>query len=128
MDKFVRNLDWNLLYTFMIIAQEKKLITAAERLCVTQPAVSLALKRLEETLGVQLLDRGNRYERTLTLAGEVVYKEVCKIYSSIARLPGALEQAPKSISGLVSIALISQVVSDELDESLSNFFKEYPKS
>ncbi len=128
MDKFARNLDWNLLYTFMIIAQEKKLISAAERLCVTQPAVSLALKRLEETLGVQLLDRGNRHERTLTLAGEVVYKEACKVYSSIARLPGALEQAPKSISGLISIAIISQVVSDELDGSLSNFFKDYPKS
>lgn len=125
-DKFVRNLDWNLLYTFMIIVQEKKLTNAADRLFVTQPAVSLALKRLEKTLDVQLLERGNKFE--MTLAGETVYKEVCKVFSSIARLPGALEEAPKYVSGLISIATISQVMSEDLDEELSAFFSDYPKA
>ena len=50
MDQFARNLDWNLLHTFMVIVQEQGIVTAAERLHVTQPAVSSALKRLEETL------------------------------------------------------------------------------
>ncbi len=108
MDKFARNLDWNLLYTFMIIIQEQRLTSAAERLFVSQPAVSLALKRLEETLGVKLLVRGSRFETTL--AGDAVYKEACKVYAAIARLPTALEQAPKSVSGRISIAAISQVV------------------
>jgi len=125
MDKFVRNLDWNLLFTFMIIVQEKKLTSAAERLFVTQPAVSLALKRLEKTLGVQLLMRGNKFETTL--AGEAVYKEACKVYATIARIPTELEQAPKPVSGTINIATISQVVSNKLDETLFSFFRDYPK-
>lgn len=127
MDKFARNLDWNLLYTFMVIVQEQKLTIAAERLFVTQPAVSLALKRLEEYLGVQLLRRGGPKLET-TVAGEAVYKEACKVYASISRLPIALEHAPKSVSGRVSIATISQVMSDELDDTLSNFFANHPKA
>lgn len=127
MDKFARNLDWNLLYTFMVIVQEQKLTIAAERLFVTQPAVSLALKRLEEYLGVQLLRRGGLNLET-TVAGEAVYKEACKVYASISRLPIALEHAPKSVAGRVTIATISQVMSDELDKTLSNFFSNHPKA
>jgi DNA-binding transcriptional LysR family regulator len=127
MDKFARNLDWNLLYTFMVIVQEQKLTIAAERLFVTQPAVSLALKRLEEYLGVQLLRRG-RSNLEMTVAGEAIYKEACKIYASISRMPIALEHAPKSVAGRVSIATISQVMSDELDNTLSDFFANHPKA
>jgi len=127
LDKFARNLDWNLLYTFMVIVQEQKLTIAAEQLFVTQPAVSLALKRLEEYLGVQLLRRGGSSLET-TAAGEAVYKEACKVYAAISRLPIALKHAPKSVAGKVSIATISQVMSDDLDDTLSEFFSNHPKA
>ena len=41
-------LDWNLLRTFRVIGQELSISRAAARLHLTQPAVSQALKRLEE--------------------------------------------------------------------------------
>jgi len=81
MDKFARNLDWNLLYTFMVIVQEKGIVAAAERLYLTQPAVSLALKRLEETVGVRLIDRGSG-KLAMTSAGEALYPEACKLYAA----------------------------------------------
>ncbi|MBK5005252.1 LysR family transcriptional regulator [Pseudomonas sp. S32] len=44
-------LDWNLLRTFRVIGQELSISRAAARLHLTQPAVSQALKRLEQQLG-----------------------------------------------------------------------------
>ncbi len=126
MDKFARNLDWNLLYTFMVIVQEEGMVPAAERLLVTQPAVSLALKRLEETTGVRLIERGSG-KLVMTPAGEALYPEACKIYASISRLPVAFKQAPKSVSGKISISTISKVVSDDFDAVLFEFFRNYPK-
>jgi len=127
MDKFARNLDWNLLYTFMVIVQEEGMASAAERLLVTQPAVSLALKRLEETTGVRLIERGSG-KLAMTPAGEALYPEACKLYASISRLPIAFEQAPKSITGKISISSISQVISADFDTTLTEFFKNYPKT
>jgi DNA-binding transcriptional LysR family regulator len=126
MDKFARNLDWNLLYTFMVIVQEEGIVTAADRLHVSQPAVSLALKRLEETAGVRLIDRGSG-KLTMTPAGEALYPEACKLYASISRLPVKFERAPQSVSGKISISTISQVISKEYDSALAEFFKHHPK-
>ena len=58
-------LDWNLLRTFLVIMQERSVSRAAARLHVTQPAISQALKRLEETLGRSLIRRrGPHFEPT----------------------------------------------------------------
>ena len=50
-------LDWNLLRTFIVIVQEESVSRAAARLYLSQPAVSLSLKRLEERLGQRLIER-----------------------------------------------------------------------
>ena len=44
-------MDLGQLETFLVVAREKSFSRAAERLYRTQPAVSLALKRLEDELG-----------------------------------------------------------------------------
>jgi len=59
------------LHTFLTIAREKSFTRAAERLCRTQPAVSLALKRLEDDLGESLVDRSSK-GGVLTSAGETL--------------------------------------------------------
>lgn len=53
-----RNLDLNLLRVFDAVMSEQNLTRAADRLAMTQPAVSNALKRLRETLDDDLLIRG----------------------------------------------------------------------
>ncbi|MBY5992317.1 LysR family transcriptional regulator [Ferrimonas balearica] len=58
-----------LLESFIAVAESGSLSRAAEQLCRTQSAVSLQLKRLEETVGQQLLSRDNKGTR-LTPAGE----------------------------------------------------------
>lgn len=64
-------MDLGQLETFLVVAREKSFSRAAERLYRTQPAVSLALKRLEEELGETLLDRTTK-GGTLTDAGSTL--------------------------------------------------------
>ena len=62
------------LYALQVLAQvaaEKSFSRAAEKLFRTQPAVSLAVQRLESELGEKLIDRGGR-EVLLTDAGKLV--------------------------------------------------------
>jgi DNA-binding transcriptional LysR family regulator len=50
-------LDSNLLRCFLSILDHRKLTVAADELCITQPALSKSLRRLEDELGVQLFQR-----------------------------------------------------------------------
>ncbi len=52
-----RTLDLNLLRVFDVVMAERNLTRAAERLSLSQPAVSNALKRLKESVGEDLLTR-----------------------------------------------------------------------
>ena len=66
-------MDTRQLATFCEVVERKSFSQAAERLGVTQPAVSLQMRSLEQRLGAKLLDRsGRRVE--LTEAGQRLYR------------------------------------------------------
>jgi DNA-binding transcriptional LysR family regulator len=56
--KQLRDVDLNLLVTFAVVAEERSITAAAERLLLSQPAVSRALSRARTTFGDELLVRG----------------------------------------------------------------------
>src|SRR3712207_9564962 len=64
-------LDFDLLRTFVTVADTGNLTRAGERLLLSQPTVSLQLKRLEEHLGCALMIRSPR-SLTLTADGETL--------------------------------------------------------
>ncbi|MEZ5305641.1 MAG: LysR family transcriptional regulator [Pyrinomonadaceae bacterium] len=61
-----------------VVAEEKSFSRAARVLFRTQPAISQAIKRLEEEVGETLLDRSSK-DGTLTDAGEVLYRYACQM-------------------------------------------------
>ncbi len=65
----MRNLDLTALRSFVAVAEHGGVTRAAGMLNFTQSAVSMQLKRLEETLGLPLFDRSNR-RISLTASGE----------------------------------------------------------
>jgi len=65
-------MDLNQLEVLVAIAQEKGFSRAADRLNRTQPAISQAIRRLEEEIGEPLFDRSSK-DGTLTAAGAVLY-------------------------------------------------------
>lgn len=84
--------DLNALAAFTLVAEERSFRAAADRMGVTRPAVSQAIRRLEETLGVTLLHRTTR-SVSLTEAGERLY---AKVAPAIADMRAAVENAGSS--------------------------------
>lgn len=64
-----RDLDLNLLRVFVVVADEGSVTAAAERLYLTQPAVSAAMKRLARAVGAPLVARSGR-GLSLTVRGQ----------------------------------------------------------
>ncbi len=124
--KFAFTLDWNLLRTFMVIAEEQSITRAAHRLLRGQPSVSLALKRLETELGCRLVDRGHGAFR-LTASGRQLYAECSDVFGGVARLPEVIREAGEEISGEINIMMASHVVTPLLDEALSALSREHPR-
>ncbi|HET6331416.1 MAG TPA: LysR family transcriptional regulator [Holophagaceae bacterium] len=65
--------DSTLLNVFLTVVNERSFTRAAEKLYRTQPAVSLAIQRLEAELGETLIDRSGR-DLALTDTGRLVYE------------------------------------------------------
>ena len=79
--------DLNALAVFALVAEERSFRAAADRLGVTRSAVSQTIRRLEETLGIALVQRTTR-SVSLTEAGERLYTEVAP---AIADMRAAIE-------------------------------------
>ena len=125
-ERFARNLDWNLLRTFMVIVQEGSLTKAANRLFLQQPSISAALKRLEESIGHQLIERQpGRFQ--VTPAGKKLYTEAVSIFQMVSCLRQSMSDAPLETTGHIRIATVSQVMNTVFDAILAAFFKLHPK-
>lgn len=82
------------LLVFVTVAEKKNFSRAAEKLHMTQPAVSQYIKLLEREIDTTLLERNNKMVR-LTKAGEVVYhhaKEILALYSRMKILVADMMQ------------------------------------
>ncbi len=90
------------LRVFLTVATEKSFSRAGEKLLRTQPAISLAVQRLEMELGEKLLDRTGR-ELVLTDAGRIVL-EYCRRFENLEReLENALAELRDMAAGRLSI-------------------------
>lgn len=119
-------LDWNLLRTFVSIVQEKSISRAAQRLNLSQPAVSLALKRLESHLGQTLIERGSHCFR-VTEAGEMVYRDALEIYANVARLSVNVRDTSPEVAGKITLFLVSGIQCSFLDDVLHRFHQQHPR-
>ena len=124
--RFPWNLDWNLLRTFMVVVEQQGVSKAADFLGLKQPTISSALKRLEETTGHTLIERKPHRFR-VTRAGNTLYSECSTIFGTVSQLPALMESTEEELTGHVSIALASHVVSPHFDEILGIFATANPK-
>lgn len=90
------------LEVFRAVAQERSFSRAAKKLLRTQPAVSLAIRRLEEELGEALFDRSSK-PPTLTDAGEVLLDYAGRIANLRAEIKTALTELRQLQRGRVRI-------------------------
>lgn len=119
--------NWNLLQMFVVLADAQNLSRAAEILGRGQPAVSAALKNLEEQLGHTLIERGPRLFR-LTEAGKLLYREAREICGSIDRIANLMTDTEEVLVGNLRIVIASQMTSPLIDRSLYEFHRRYSRA
>jgi DNA-binding transcriptional LysR family regulator len=92
------------LRTFVAVAEEGHLTRAAERLFISQPAVSAHVKALEEELGVALFTRSARGMQ-LTREGVALRPQAEAALKSVGELLSRARSLREEISGVLKIAL-----------------------
>lgn len=125
-ERIARELDWNLLRTFVTLAESHSITDAASKLRLKQPTVSTALKRLEASIGRKLIVRSPGQYR-LTDAGEILYREAVEIHGSVLRLSTLMREMTDDLRGHVRIAVASHVDCPLIDMVLADFHAAQPK-
>jgi DNA-binding transcriptional LysR family regulator len=95
-------MEWHALQVFRAVASERSFSRAAEKLYRTQPAVSLAVQRLEAELGERLIDRAGK-ELILTDAGRLVLDYARRFDNLRAEMDNALAELRDNSAGRLSI-------------------------
>jgi DNA-binding transcriptional LysR family regulator len=96
-------MDINQLEVLVTVAREKSFSRAAEVLDRTQPAVSQAIRRLEQEVGEKLFDRSSK-DGTLTFAGEVLLDYARQMLNLRHSAQNALREMRDLHHGKVSIS------------------------
>jgi DNA-binding transcriptional LysR family regulator len=113
------------LQVFLTIASEKSFSRAAEKLLRTQPAVSLALQRLELELGEKLIDRSAK-EMVLTDAGQAVLDYARRFENLRQEMENALAELRDNSAGRLAIGA-NESTTLYLLGHIERYRKLYPK-
>jgi LysR family transcriptional regulator, hydrogen peroxide-inducible genes activator len=90
------------------VARERNFRHAAEKSFVTQPALSIAIAKLEEELGAQLFERGRRGV-SLTPVGERVVAQAIRILDEVARIKEIAHAGRDPLIGSLRLGVIYTV-------------------
>ncbi len=113
------------LKVFLTVATERSFSRAGEKLLRTQPAISLAVQRLEHELGEKLLDRTGR-EMILTDAGKIVL-EFCRRFENLEReMENSLAELRDMASGRLVVGA-NETTSLYLMQHIVSYRRQYPK-
>lgn len=118
-------MDLAQLDTFLTVAAEGSFSRAGKKLLRTQPAVSLALKRLENDLGEKLIDRSSK-ELVLTDAGRLVLDFARRFYNLRRELHNAVSELRDKQAGKLTIGA-NESTALYLITHIEKFRRLYPK-
>lgn len=118
-------MDLSQLEVLVAIAEERSFSRAAQRLHRTQPAVSQGLRRLEDELGVALVDRSSK-DGTLTAAGALLRDHARQLLNLRAEARAALRELQDLRRGKVTIAANEYTVAHLLP-ALAAFHRAHPE-
>lgn len=111
---------------FIESARTENLSRAAERLGITQPALTMALRRLEHTLGVELFHRSKKGVR-LTKAGELFLREAKSLADQFERVTKVLGRSVDELRGSYKIGCHMSVALYSLPQTLPKLLADFPE-
>ena len=90
------------------VAKEKNFRRAAAKCFVSQPALSLAIKKLEDELNVSLFER-NRTEVSITEIGEKIVEQANIILEEVEKIKSFAKSGGDPLDGLIKVGMIHSV-------------------
>ena len=117
-------MELRVLNYFVATAEELNMTRAAQKLLVSQPALSRQIADLEDELGVKLFNRRSRH-LTLTPAGQYLLEQAKEILALTAKTKSNL-QSSTVISGDLTIAAGESYAMQRIMDILSNIIQDYP--
>lgn len=120
------SLDFHLLRTFCVVAEEENVSRAAERLYLSAPSVSAHIKALEDELGVQLFTRSSR-GMALTEAGHSLWESAEDILKQTALMRRKAQALGGDVAGTLHIGTNNPPETLYLNEILSRLGNAFPK-
>jgi DNA-binding transcriptional LysR family regulator len=111
---------------FLVVADELHFARAAERLHITQPPLTVAVRRLERELGVRLFDRTTR-RVTLTAAGQAFRDRIQVAVADIDDAAGDVADVAAGKSGKIRVGFVSSASYTTVPEAIRAFRQHRPR-
>jgi LysR family hydrogen peroxide-inducible transcriptional activator len=98
----------NELRYIVAVAQERNFRRAAEKSFISQPALSLAIQKLEEELSVQIFERG-KSEISVTPLGVQIVEQAQRVLEEAGKVREIARQGSDQLSGALRVGIIYSV-------------------
>jgi DNA-binding transcriptional LysR family regulator len=125
MDNDAMQINLNQLRAFYFAAREKSVTKAAEILYVTQPAVTMQIKALEEALGLKLFKKYGKLLE-LTEVGTVLFDYGKKVFDTVEQMEYALKGYMELAQGSLTIGTTRSFARHLMPGLISRFQEEFP--
>jgi len=110
---------------FNAVAEAGNLSKAAKELFISQPAISKAVSKLEQSLSVKLFTRNSRGVK-LTEEGALLYGYTCSAFESLRRGEESIRKIHTLGMGQIKIGVSTTLCKHLLLPQLQNFMETYP--
>lgn len=120
------NINLELYKIFYVVAKHKHMTKASRELCISQPAISQAIKKLEEQLDGTLFLRSNK-GMELTEEGKMFYEYVKGALELIDNAEKEFTSFKDLSKGEVKIGCSTTLTKLLLMDAIKNFHKDYPR-
>jgi DNA-binding transcriptional LysR family regulator len=114
------------LITFSTVISEGSMTAAAEKLYLTQPAVSQQIRNLEDEMGVGLLDRGSRHAKP-TMHGQLLYDYAKRIIALTQQAQVAIQTMGEGVKGKLRVGTLNSLGLQLVSPAVSSFLKHNSK-
>lgn len=114
------------LITFSTVISEGSMTAAAEKLYLTQPAVSQQIRNLEDEMGVGLLDRGSRHAKP-TMHGQLLYDYAKRIIALTQQAQVAIQTMGEGVKGKLRLGTLNSLGLQLVSPAVSSFLKHNSK-
>lgn len=111
---------------FVALAEELHFGRAATRLHISQPSLSVQIRKLEHSLGARLFDRTSRHVE-LTVVGTVLLEEALRLLVGADRLVEATQEASRGVHGTLVVGFQGNAAAELTPKILTAYQARHPR-